>query len=308
MKIDGADERSDGARMQAKRTGVASAVKIDGNEIANDLLDELKKRVEKLQEAKITPHLAIILVGNDPGSVAYVSQKKIKAELIGIKTTIKNFPSETSMSELLSKIQEFNDDKSVHGIIVQQPLPIQINLKEIISAINPEKDIEGFHSDSHFQMPIAMAVLKILEKVYTSASNIQLRFVEWLKSKNIVVIGKGETGGKPIIQMLEKMKVSLATIDSQTKNPENLTTKADIIISAVGKGNTLKPEMIKAGVALIGIGIARGESAKLMGDYDQNEVKNIASFYTATPGGIGPINVAMLLKNTVAAAEKQENI
>jgi methylenetetrahydrofolate dehydrogenase (NADP+)/methenyltetrahydrofolate cyclohydrolase len=134
---------------------------------------------------------------------------------------------------------------------------------------------------------------------------VEPQFAKWLKEKKVVIIGKGETGGKPIIQLFEKMKVPLVIIDSKTKKPENLTKNADIIICAVGKANTLKPQMIKKGVVLINIGISRGESAKLMGDYDQNAVKNIASFYTPTPGGIGPINVAMLLKNLVLAAEKK---
>jgi len=282
-------------------------MKIDGKQIAQEILDNLKKQTEKLKEKHIYPKLAIILVGNDPSSVSYINQKEIKADLIEAKTTIKHFPSDTSTAALLKAIKGFNDDDKVHGIIVQQPLPKHINLKRIVDAIDPKKDVDGFHPNSHFQMPINMAVLKILEKVYINTPNLESRFIDWLKDKKIVILGKGETGGKPIIKLFEKMKIPVTSIDSKTEKPENLTQNADIIISAVGKANILKPQMIKEGVALIGIGISRGKSAKLMGDYDQNEAKNIASFYTPTPGGIGPINVAYLLKNLVDAAAKVNN-
>jgi len=280
-------------------------MKIDGKEIAQEILDSLKKRTEKLKKKNITPRLAIILVGSDPASMAYVNQKKKKAKSIGVKTTILHLSDKISQVSLTKTIQRFNADNDIYGIIVQQPLPRNTNLGSVIKAIDPKKDVDGFHLDSHFQMPIAMAVLKILEKVYICIPEIQSRFVEWLKDKNIVVIGKGQTGGKPIIQMLEKMKIPFTLIDSKTEKPESLTRKADIIISAVGKPSILKQQMLKKGVILIGIGISAGESAKLMGDYDQNEVENLASFYTPTPGGVGPVNVAMLLKNLILAAEKE---
>jgi len=277
-------------------------MKIDGKQIAQDILDNLKEQIKKLKKKSILPRLAIILVGQDPASVAYVRQKELKAKAIGIKTTILHLPDKTSQASLLKTIQQFNNDNNVHGIIVQQPLPAHINSEKIVKSIEPKKDVDGFHFDSHFQMPITMAVLKILEKVYLSTPEIQSRFVEWLKNKKITVIGKGETGGKPIRTMFEKMKIPVALIDSKTKKPETLTRKADIIISAVGKEKIIKSQMLKKGVVLIGIGISRGKNAKLVGDYSENEIKNRASFYTPTPGGIGPVNVAMLLKNTVIAA------
>jgi methylenetetrahydrofolate dehydrogenase (NADP+)/methenyltetrahydrofolate cyclohydrolase len=279
-------------------------MKIDGRQIAQNILSNLKKQTEKLKKKNIYPKLAIILVGGDPSSISYINQKEIKAGLIGIQTVIKHFPSNTSTATLLKSIEQFNSNKDIHGIIVQQPLPKQINRENIINAIDPKKDVDGFRSNSNFQMPIVSAVLKILEIVYSQTHEAQISFINWLKNKKIVIIGKGETGGKPIIKMFDGMKIFVDVIDSKTKNPENITKKADIIISAVGKASILKPEIIKRRAVLIGIGISRGESAKLMGDYDQNEVKNIASFYTPTPGGIGPINVAYLLKNLVDAAEK----
>ena len=279
-------------------------MKIDGRQIAQDILNNLKTRAEELKKKNIHPKLAIILVGDDPSSVSYINQKEIKADLIGIQTIIKHFPSATSTADLLESIGQFNNNKDIHGIIVQQPLPKQINRESIINAIDPKKDVDGFRSDSNFQMPIVSAVLKILEIVYSQTNETRISLINWLKNKKIVVIGKGETAGKPTIRMFEKMKIPVSLIDSETKNPEDLTKKADVIISAVGKANVLKPEMIKEGAIIIGIGISRSKSAKLMGDYDQNEVKDIVSFYTPTPGGIGPINVAYLLKNLVDAAEK----
>jgi len=287
-------------------------MKIDGKQIASEILENLKKRVGELKKKKIIPKLTIIILGNDPASLAYVRQKELKAKGIGIKTTILHLPDKTSQTSLLKKIQQFNNDSNIHGIIVQQPLPTDISLESIINAIELKKDVDGFHPDSHFQMPIAMAVLKILERTseatelacLTGVAGTKTRhqtLIDWLKTKKIIIVGKGETGGKPIAKMFEKMKIPFTTIDSKTEKPKNLTKKADIIITAVGKENIIKPQMIKKGVILIDIGISRGKSAKLMGDYDQSKIKNIASFYTPTPGGIGPINVAMLLQNLVLA-------
>jgi methylenetetrahydrofolate dehydrogenase (NADP+) / methenyltetrahydrofolate cyclohydrolase len=279
-------------------------MKIDGRKIAQNILDNLGKQVEELKKKNIIPHLAIILVGDNSASITYVNQKKIKAEQIGAKTTIVRLPNNISEDDLIQTIKQFNQDETIHGIIVQQPLPQNINTEIITQAIDPKKDVDGFNLNSQFEMPITMAVLKILKEVHAYTSRAQLQFIEWLKNKEIVIIGKGETGGKPIIKMFVKMKIPFTLIDSKTENPEKLTKKADIIISAVGKSNTIKPQKIKKGVVLIGIGISRGKSAKLMGDYDQNKIENIASFYTPTPGGIGPINVIMLLKNLIKSAEE----
>lgn len=270
-------------------------MKIDGKQIANKIFEELKTKAFELKKENIVPHLAIILVGDDPASVAYVNQKKLKAEEIGVKTTIIHLPSTVSKTKLIEAIQQFNNDSNVHGIIVQQPLPSQINVDSVVQAIDPAKDVDGFHPDSCFQMPIAMAVMKILEEIGITKTD--------LKSKKIVVVGKGKTGGKPIIQMLEKEGLHPTVVDSQTQHPEKLTKEADILISAVGKPNIIKPQMIKYGAVLIGVGISRGKSANLMGDYDWKSIENIASFYTPTPGGVGPVDVAMLLKNLVSGAE-----
>ena len=281
----------------------SSIMKIDGRKIAEGIFEELKTRVKKLQEKNITPNLVIILVGDDPASIAYVRQKEIRGKLIGAKIDIQHFPSSISQSILLSTIQQFNNNNNIHGIIVQQPLSPHIDLKKITNFINPKKDIDGFRPQSKFESPIAAAVLEILKEIHASTPGVEPQFIDWLKNKKIVVIGKGETGGKPIIQSLKKMGVQTFVIDSKTPNPLSITKNADIITSAVGKPKVIKPEMIKNQSILISIGLSKGKDGKLHGDYEEDEIKDIASFYTPTPGGVGPVNVAMLLKNLIISAE-----
>lgn len=272
-------------------------MKINGKKIADKIYTDLKKRVREIIQKNTASCLAIILVGDDPASVAYVRQKEIKGKLIDAKIIIKHFPDSISQSTLLLAIKQFNNDNKINGIIVQKPLPPQIDANKIILAINPQKDIDGFNPLSKFQPPLALAVLRILEEIFSKKSN----FIKWLKSKNIVLLGKGETGGRPIINMFEKMGISPQIIDSKTPNPSLITKNADIIISAVGKPNMVRGEMIKKGVILISVGLSRRNDGKLHGDYDENEIKNIASFYTPELGGVGPVNVAMLLKNLTDA-------
>lgn len=264
-------------------------MKISGKEIANTIYTSLKQRIGELKKRNIIPCLAIILVGNDPASHAYVRQKKIKAEEIGAKTSIYSYPTSVSEKDLLKQLNDLNHLTSIHGIIVQQPLPSHINIEKITQAIDPKKDIDGFHIQSKFEPPIAAAVLEILKNTP-------------LKSKKIVIAGKGETGGKLIINQIKKMGIEPTVIDSKTKNPKSITKNADIIISAVGKPQVIKPDMIKRGVILISIGLHKGFDGKLHGDYKEEEIKDIVSFYTPTPGGVGPVNVAMLMKNLLVAS------
>lgn len=285
---------------------------IDGKEIANHILQGLKLQVARLREKNVIPHLVIILINNNPASVAYVNQKKIKGKSIGANIAVKHISKDISQSQLLKTIEQFNNDNNVHGIIVQRPLPKHIDEEIISQAIDPKKDVDGFHPNSYFQSPIAKAVLRVLNKIYSSSERSESRssrfanahsnnniFTEWLKSQQIVIIGKGATGGKPVTDMLKKMNITPSIIDSKTPNPKTITKKADIIISAVGKANIVKPEMIKKGVILIGVGLHKEEDGKLHGDYDEEKIKNIVSFYAPTPGGVGPVNVAMLLKNLI---------
>ncbi|HSX40709.1 MAG TPA: bifunctional 5,10-methylenetetrahydrofolate dehydrogenase/5,10-methenyltetrahydrofolate cyclohydrolase [Candidatus Saccharimonadales bacterium] len=290
-------------------------MRIDGREIAKEILQDLQRRVDILRTKNIVPNLAIILVGEDPASLSYVKQKVLKASEIGAVADVINLPVTISEKKLLEKIKKLNDDKNVHGIIVQQPLPKQINLQTLYAAINPQKDVDGFCANSPFTMPLAVAVIKILEKIYSEierATGLPAKalatagpraFKTWLQNKNIVVIGKGETGGGPVISLLKKMNCKVDVIDSKTHNPDELLQNADIVITAVGKAGIVRSEMIKHEAVLINVGMHKEADGKLHGDYEEEDIKDIASFYTPTPGGVGPVNVAMLLANVIQSAE-----
>ncbi len=266
-------------------------MKIDGREIATEILNRLKLRVQKLKEKNIVSCLAIILVGKNPQSISYIEQKELKANKIGVKVIIKNLSSDINQNELLKIIEKLNTDNTIHGIIVQRPLPSHIDSDAIDNAVVSQKDVDGFNPDSKFQPPIAEAVIKILESVDKN-----------FRDKKIAVIGKGETGGGPIIKTFEKMGINFQTIDSKTENKNEITKNSDIVISAVGKPNIVNSE-IKPGVILVSVGFCKGDDGKMHGDYNEDKIKNIASFYTPTPGGVGPVNVAMLLENLVKATD-----
>lgn len=295
-------------------------MRIDGKLLASSILASLREEVETLKKGGISPHLVVILVGDDPASVAYVKQKKLRGEEIGMIVTVQHFNVNVSTNEIILAIEQFNSDSNVHGIIVQQPLPPHINVQKITEATDPKKDVDGFHPQSEFTPPIAEGVEEILKNIFyeiASSSSILLprrakryrqaghndnSFHNWLRGRNIVVIGKGETGGLPIINKLKKLEAEPIVIDSKTENTEDIKKQADIIVSCVGKPKIIKPDEIKKGVILLSIGMFRGEDGKLHGDYEEDDIKNIASYYTPVPGGVGPVNVAMLLKNVVKSA------
>lgn len=271
-------------------------MKIDGNLIAEKILSGLEKRVTKLKKKNIIPHLAIILIGEDYASKAYVNQKKIKGELIGAKISIHHFNEDVSEEELENFVENLNKDSNVHGIIIQRPLPPQIDEIKARNMILPQKDVDGFLENSKFEEPIAEAVLEILKTVFEQKPTDE--FINWLKAKKIVVVGKGRTGGRPIINLFRKLGVEPLIIDSKTPNPAKIVKSGDILISTVGKHVIFSNE-VKKGAIVIGIGMRKGEDGKLTPDYNQEEISEIASYYTPVPGGVGPVNVAMLLKNLI---------
>lgn len=278
-------------------------MRVNGREIADKLLDELKIRVQELKEKGITPTLAIIMVGNNPQSVSYIEQKELKANKIGAKVIVENLDENISENELLNLIHRLNKDPRVHGIIVQRPV-LNISSEKLNSAVVPKKDVDGFNHHSEFDFPIVKAVLGILEHIYISTKKDD-QFYDFLRRSKIVLIGKGETGGGPIIKTFEKKGINFNVIDSSTHNSSFIIHNSEIVISAVGKPNIINSKMIRDGAILISVGIHKEADGKLHGDYDEEKIKNIASFYTPTPGGVGPVNVAMLLKNLVKAAENQ---
>ncbi|MCL5432915.1 MAG: bifunctional 5,10-methylenetetrahydrofolate dehydrogenase/5,10-methenyltetrahydrofolate cyclohydrolase [Patescibacteria group bacterium] len=280
-------------------------MQIDGREIAQKLLSDIKKRVEKLAVNNVFPGLAIILVGEDPASKTYVTQKIKKATEVGIKTILVNLNT-GSESKLITQLEEnltkLNNDKSVHGIIVQRPLPKYIDQQLITDSVLPEKDVDGLRSDSKFEMPLGLAVLEILEKIFEK-NRPRANFLEWLKPKKITVLGKGITGGKPVADILRKNGANPNIIDSKTSDPDSVIKNSDLVISAVGKERLLNSSNVKKNSILISIGMHKALDGKLHGDYEEEEIKDIVSFYTPTPGGVGPVNVAMLLKNVVLASK-----
>ncbi len=282
---------------------------VDGREIAREIFSDLKIRVEKLKEKGIIPHLHIITLTIDEASEAYVGQKGKKGGEIGARINVENLSPNIKTEELLRKIERLNNDQEVQGIIIQRPIPEHIDEGLIANSINPKKDVDGFHPQSKFSPPIAQAVLKILEKIYASTPGVDVQkpqgFSNWLKNKKIAVVGRGVTAGGPIISALKKLGIEPEVITSKTDDRKEIMKNSDIVITAVGKPNIVKAENLKNGVILIGTGMYRGEDGKFHGDYDENEIKSIASFYTPTPGGVGPINVAMLLSNLIRSTENK---
>lgn len=279
-------------------------MKINGKLLADQMQISLLQRAQDLKNHSITPKIAIITLGDEESWSTYVGAKLRLAEKLGINAELINL-KDSDEKTLLATIEELNNDKSCNGLIVQRPFPQKYDREKIIYAIKKEKDIDGFRSDSPFAVPVWLAVEEIIthiEKLLdaTEIHNSPIR-------QAISVIGKGETAGKPIINGLKKIGLFPKIIDSSTKDRKEILKKSKIIISAVGKENVVDPEFITQGVILIGVGIHRNADGKLAGDYDEAKIEHVASFYTPTPGGIGPLNLAYLFQNLLSAASAQNN-
>lgn len=279
---------------------------IDGKQLANDILEGLKIRVSRLKKKGITPTLAVILMGDDSSSVAYIRQKELKAKEIGAEIKIYKFAKDISEEKVEALVKKLDADRSIHGIILQRPAPPQINTDKLVEFISPQKEVDGFGLGSPYDIPVAKAVFIMLEKAFRNL-NAETTFLDWLKTKKIVVLGKGETAGMPIIHRFIKLGVQPLIIDSKTQNREELIKNADVLVSAVGKINIIDTNLLKKGVILIGVGLSANDEDKIRGDYDMDKVSEIASFYSPTPGGVGPVNVSCLMKNLVKATENQTN-
>ena len=299
-------------------------MRIDGKQIAQEILNLLKKQVN---QSSLHPTLAVILIGDDPASISYIKQKQKAADFIGAKIIVKKLGKNIGAKDLIKVIRNLNKDPKIHGIIVQLPLPEHLNPSLILTHILPEKDIDGFHPDSLFIPPVAMAVLKIFEKIRKQKSKNKIT----TRNSKILVIGRGMTAGKPIAKTLKKLgyKVSVAYSKTTQNKLVELAKSADAIISCVGRANMVKSDMVKENAIVIGVGIHRekvhlqdenrvlagipqaGEvntlKEKLAGDFNEAEISKVAGFYTPTPGGIGPINVACLMENLVKASRKTLN-
>lgn len=274
---------------------------IDGKRISLEIKDELKEKVAKLKEEGMECCLAVIQVGNDPASSVYVRNKKKACEYIGIRSLSYELPEETTEEELLALIQKLNQDTSVHGILVQLPVPKHIVEDHIIKAIDPRKDVDGFH-------PMNVGALTIGERGFVSctpAGIIQLlkRSDIDIEGKNCVVIGRSNIVGKPMALLMLRENATVTIAHSRTKNLKELCKTADILIVAIGKPKFITAEYVKEGAVVIDVGIHRNAENKLCGDVDYEDVASHTAAITPVPGGVGPMTIAMLMHNCVEAME-----
>lgn len=277
---------------------------IDGKKISLDIKNEVKQQVEKLNP--LQPALAVILVGDNPASAVYVKNKKIACGYVGIRSEAFELPQLTSENELLNLIDRLNKDKTINGILVQLPLPKHIDEEKILLAISPDKDVDGFH-------PYNVGSMMIGKDTFlpcTPAGIIQLlkRSNVEIQGKNCVVIGRSNIVGKPVSQLLLNENGTVTICHSKTKNLAEICKRADILVVAIGKAKFVTANMISKGVVIIDVGMNRDENGKLCGDVDFDACKDIAAAITPVPGGVGPMTIAMLMKNCLKAAIKQNNL
>lgn len=277
-----------------------SAKLINGLEIAKKRREEMKQKVSELKKEGITPHLTVILVGDDPASKSYVSGKEKAAKEIGISSEVIHMVADATEAELLAKISELNHDTDVHGILVQLPLPSHIDENKVIEAIDPNKDVDGFHPINVGKMILNQdtflpctphGIIKLLEAIDCD-----------LEGKHAVVVGRSNIVGKPMGQLLLNRNATVTYCHSRTKNLKDLTKMADVLIVAVGKAHFIDASYVKEGAVVIDVGVNRLEDGSLTGDVHFDSVKEKASFITPVPKGVGPMTITMLMENTIKAA------
>lgn len=287
---------------------------LDGKKISNDIKDEITEQVKKMKaKGEKVPHLAAVIVGNDGASLTYVGSKVRACERVGFESTMVRLSNTTSEIELLDKIEELNNNDDIDGFIIQLPLPPQINTQKVLMAVDPSKDVDGFHPENFGKMALDMStfipatpfgILELLD-----------RYGVETKGKHTVVIGRSHIVGRPMSILMGRKgfpgNSTVTLTHSHTKNITQITSQADIIISALGVPNFLKAEMVKDDAIIIDVGITRVpddstvKGYKITGDVDFENVSKKASFITPVPGGVGPMTIAMLLKNTLIAREQR---
>lgn len=287
---------------------------LDGKKTSNDIKDEIAQEVAKMKaNGEKVPHLAAVIVGNDGASLTYVGSKVRACERVGFESTLVQLPNTTSEVELLDTIEELNNNDEIDGFIIQLPLPPQIDTQKVLMAVDPSKDVDGFHPENFGKMALDMStfipatpfgILELLD-----------RYGVETKGKHTVVIGRSHIVGRPMSILMGRKgfpgNSTVTLTHSHTKNITQITSQADIIITALGRPNFLKAEMVKDDAVIIDVGITRvqDENAKrgyvITGDVDFENVSKKASFITPVPGGVGPMTIAMLLKNTLLARERR---
>lgn len=282
---------------------VMTAKIINGKEIAAQVRAELKSEIQALKEKTgVTPGLTVVLVGENPASLVYVRNKIKACEEVGINSVQHKLPETTTHEELLGLIRKLNASKEVHGILVQLPLPKQINEEEILEEISPSKDVDGFHPYNVGRLMIGNPVLQPCTP-YGVMRLLDSTGVD-LSGKDAVVVGRSNIVGKPMAMMLLKRNATVTVCHSKTKDLVERVKKADILVAAIGRAEFIKGEWVKEGAIVIDVGMNRTMEGKLVGDVDFEGASERASFITPVPGGVGPMTIAMLLKNTVVAASR----
>ena len=279
---------------------------IDGKLISAQIKEEAAKEAAQIKARGVNPCLAVVLVGNDSASQVYVNNKKKACEAVGIGSVSYELGADTTEEELLRLVAQLNADDTVHGILVQMPLPKQINEEKVILAIDAKKDVDCFH-------PINVGLLHTGGKGFlpcTPAGIIELikRSGHTIQGQSCVIIGRSNIVGKPVAMLLMQENGTVTICHSKTRNLTEVCRGADIIVSATGKVNTVTADMVKEGAVVIDVGMNRNEAGKLCGDVDFEKVKEIAGAITPVPGGVGPMTIAMLMKNCLVAAKMQNNL
>ena len=280
---------------------------IDGKQLAKKIRANLKIECEELKAQGINPKLAVIMVGDNPASKVYVRNKSRACNEVGIEYQEYLLPENATQKELLELIKKLNQDKEINGILLQSPLPQHLNINEAFKTITYSKDVDGF-------TPASVGKLCIGEDTFISCTpyGVIKMFEEYnidLKGKNVVILGRSNIVGKPLIQCCLQKDATVTVCHSKTKKLSEYTKKADVIIAAIGKAKFLTEDMVKDGVVIIDVGINRQDDGKLVGDVDFENVSKKASFITPVPGGVGPMTIAMLMNNVIKAAkEQQKNI
>lgn len=280
-----------------------TAKHIDGKAISDHLRREYRLRVDRLRAQGIQPGLAVVIVGNDPASQVYVRNKAKACESTGMYSEVHALAADTSQAKLLDFIQQLNENRAIHGILVQLPLPPHINSHAVLEAISPDKDVDGFHF-------INIGALMVGDPVFppcTPAGVMNMLDYENIPvaGKHAVILGRSNIVGKPLAMMLINASATVTVCHSKTANLNKFTRDADILIAAVGKPNMVSGDMIKPGAVVIDVGINRLPDGKLCGDVNFVEAEKVASAISPVPGGVGPMTITMLLNNTLKAAERR---
>ncbi|KAF1301330.1 MULTISPECIES: bifunctional methylenetetrahydrofolate dehydrogenase/methenyltetrahydrofolate cyclohydrolase [Enterococcus] len=278
---------------------------IRGKELAETMQQRLAEEVKELEEAHIRPGLVVLLVGENPASQTYVKNKELAAQRIGIRSKVERYPSDISEAALLAEIERYNQDPAYHGILVQLPLPKQISEEKVLLAIDPKKDVDGFHP-----MNLGKLFAGKPEMIPCTPFGIMKMFEAYnisLKGKQALVIGRSNIVGKPMAHLLLAENATVTIAHSQTKHLAELAKQADILVVAIGRGHFVTKEFVKEGAVVIDVGMNRNEEGKLIGDVKFDEVEPIASYITPVPRGVGPMTITMLMYQTIKAAKGQKS-